>query len=251
VHRVRAGEGDLAVLFRDDVLSNHISFRKTDPRKFVADLARVGGHEEAYVVTAMDAETFGHHITDWEREFLAETFALLEQSGTAGEVQMVLPSELIAHFPPGETIEPYRSSWSTSRDDLKNDNPFPLWHAPGNTLHRLQWEYVEHCIALTAFAREHAGASPEAEKFASFAEARLQPALHSCQFWWASQRPMWDVTMIHRGFLVLSEVLLHASRSVLLGDASRDSKQAARWRVADADALRAQIERELREVVAP
>jgi hypothetical protein len=62
---------------------------------------------------------------------------------------------------------------------------------------------------------------------------------------------MWDVTMIHRGFLVLSEVLLHASRSVLLGDASRDSKQAARWRVADADALRAQIERELREVVAP
>lgn len=247
IHRVRAGEGTLAVLFRDDVRSNRISFRETNPQAFVEDLQRVGGNEDAYVVTAMDAETFGHHITDWEREFLGATFALLTHQGRRGghRVRMVLPSELLSLYPAGDTIEPYPSSWSTSNDDLGAQNPYPLWKSPGNRLHELQWDYVGHCLHLAGVAKRTASTA-EARKFALLAEERLQPALHSCQFWWASRRPMWDVTMIHRGFLLLNEVLLNASRALQFGSATMQEKDEARWRVAAANELRLAIEAELR-----
>lgn len=249
VHRVQTGKGPLAVLFRDDVLSNRISFRETEPRGFLSDLARVGDGGDSYVVTAMDAETFGHHISAWEQEFLAATFELLA-SEAGGNTRMVFPSDLVDLFPEGPTIEPRPSSWSTSMDDLIDNNPFPLWQAPENELHNLQWEYVDHCLAVVAMAEEHAS-TKESRKFAVLAGERLQPALHSCQFWWASRHPMWSVTMIHRGFLMLSEVLLNAGRSVHEGSASPTQKQEASWRIARADDVRRGIEKQLRETAAP
>lgn len=246
VFRTRVGDAELAVLFRDDVLSNRISFRETNPSEFLEDVARVGGDADAYVVTAMDAETFGHHITAWERQFLAAAFALLEQQRLTGQrVEMVLPSELLSLYPPGETIEPYQSSWSTSIQDLADHNPFPLWKAPANALHAMQWEYVEHCLHLVSVAKKHAN-SAESKKFCMIASERLEPALHSCQFWWASRRPMWDVTMIHRGFMLLNEVMVNASRSIAFGGATEAVKQEARWRSAAANELRLGIEHELK-----
>jgi len=246
VYRVPAGNGSLAVLFRDDVRSNRISFRETNPELFLDDLGRVGGGDAAYVVTAMDAETFGHHITDWEREFLAATFSQLAMRHEKGDtrVRMVLPSEIVETFPEGPVIEPRDSSWSTSQDDIGARNPYPLWNSPGNRLHELQWEYVEHCLDLVHVASRYAN-DAESKKFATIAQEKLQPALHSCQFWWASRRPMWDVTMIHRGFLLLNEVALNAARSIGAGSASEPVKRQASWRVAAAGDIRAQIEREL------
>lgn len=252
VYRVSAGESELAVLFRDDVRSNRISFRQTNPNEFLTDLAGVGGDAEAYVITAMDAETFGHHITAWEREFLAEIFTLLTPDHRRGahHVQMALPSELVDMFPAGETIEPFQSSWSTSNDDLAAHDPFPLWKAPGNRMHALQWEYVEHCLSLVTTAKRHAS-NTEARKFAAIAGERLEPALHSCQFWWASRRPMWDVTMIHRGFLLLNEAAINASRSIAFGSANANTKREARWRMAAANETRIAIEHELAQGKAP
>lgn len=252
VHRVRARDSSLSVLFRDDVRSNRISFRETNPQAFIDDLSGVGGNREAYVVTAMDAETFGHHITDWERDFLSATIALLSHQGrrAAHRVRMVLPSELLSLYPEGDTIEPHPSSWSTSNDDLGAQNPFPLWKSPGNRLHDLQWAYVDHCLAVIALAKRHANGA-EAKKFAILAEQRLQPALHSCQFWWASKRPMWDVPMVHRGFLLLNEVLLAAGRAVQFGAAPMQQKEEAGWRIAAANEIRSAIESELRKGTAP
>jgi alpha-amylase/alpha-mannosidase (GH57 family) len=252
VYRVRSGGSEMAVLFRDDVRSNRISFRETDPQRFLDDLSKVGGHNDAYVVTAMDAETFGHHISGWERDFLGATFALMEHSHRRGanRVQMVFPSEVVSKYPAGDVVEPHKSSWSTSNEDLNASNPFPLWLAPGNDLHRCQWDYVKHCIDLASLAKKHA-TTPEARKFAGMAADRLQPALHSCQFWWASKRPMWDVSMIHRGFLLLNEVLVDASRAVTFGSASEHAKQEAGWRVAAANETRLAIEAELRQGSAP
>lgn len=246
IHRVNAGDAELAVLFRDDVRSNRISFRETTPQEFVDDLSSVGGHNDAYVVTAMDAETFGHHISGWERKFLGATFELLRHQHRRGanRVQMALPSQLIDHFPAGETVVPHASSWSTSNQDLAEHNPFPLWSAPGNRLHALQWEYVDHCLDLVSVARRYATTAP-ARKFSSIAQEKLQPALHSCQFWWASRRPMWDVSMVHRGFMLLNEVVVYASKAIHEGSASEAVKRNAAWRLAAANEARVEIEREL------
>lgn len=246
VYRLPANSGQMAVLFRDDVVSNRISFRETDPERFVADLQRHGGTHEAYMLTAMDAETYGHHIKGWEHDFLGETIDLIAQHSRRGasKVKMVLPSELIDLFPAGPVIEPHASSWSTSHDDLAARNPFPLWKAPGNKVHELQWEYVDHCVDLVAIARRYA-TTEESKKFADLAYRGLAPSLHSCQFWWASRRPMWDVSMIHRGLMLLSQVTLNASKSILAGSASEPVRKEASWRLAAANEIRHKLEEEL------
>ncbi len=246
IHRTPSNSGTLAVLFRDDIHSNRISFRETSPEQFFGELQRHGGSSEAYMLTAMDAETYGHHIRNWEREFLGDTIALIDQQAKRGSthVKMVLPSELLDLFPAGEVIEPHPSSWSTSDDDLAAHNPYPLWKAPGNEIHDLQWEYIDHCLDLVAVARRYA-TNEDARKFAGFAYERLGPALHSCQFWWASRRPMWDVSMIHRGFLLLNQVALNASKSIAAGSASEPVRRQARWRLAAANEVRLQLEHEL------
>lgn len=250
VDRVRAGDQEVAVLFRDDVRSNRISFRKTTAKEFLDDIAGVKGEPDSYVVTAMDAETFGHHIADWECEFLAASFEILAAQPKTGKppVQLVTPSEIVDRFPRGDTVEPHASSWSTTPQDLTENNPYPLWKAPGNDFHSRQWEYVDHCLHLQDMATQHAS-SPDSQKFAAIAARRLEPALHSCQFWWASKRPMWDFTMIYRGFALLNEVAMNATRSIATGAAPDDVRQEARWRLAAANQLRAEIERDLIETI--
>jgi len=247
VYRTRAGRASLNVLFRDDVRSNRISFRQTSAESFLEDVASVGADNDqpTYVVTAMDAETYGHHLPGWEEEFLATTFELMSHpKGPFGHVRPVLPSEVASAFPTGPSITPRPSSWSTSEQDIAQNNPYPLWKAPGNQVHALQWDYVEHCVDLLAIARHHAH-NKEARKYAALSEERLQPALHSCQFWWASRRPMWNVTMIHHGLVLLSEALLYAAKSIGCGSAPPLVKREVDWRMAAANDIRWAIDREL------
>ena len=56
---------------------------------------------------------------------------------------------------------------------------------------------------------------------------------------------MWDVTMIHRGFLLLNECALHAMKAITMGSASERVKREAAWRMAAANEARSQIERDL------
>ncbi|MBI2856927.1 MAG: hypothetical protein HYX95_01285, partial [Chloroflexi bacterium] len=75
VYKVSTNGQQLATFFRDDVLSNRISFKQTDARQFIEHLRGMGrAGRDTYVVTAMDAETFGHHIPRWEKLFLARVY---------------------------------------------------------------------------------------------------------------------------------------------------------------------------------
>ena len=157
---------------------------------------------------------------------------------------MVLPSQLLELFPDGPVIEPLPSSWSTTRDDIAAKNPYPLWQSPGNRIHELQWEYVDHCVELLAVASRYAEGDV-AHKYGSLAAETFQPALHSCQFWWASRRPMWDVPMIYRGLALLNEVALFAIKAIRSSSASERVKRDAGWRLAAANETRAELERAL------
>jgi predicted glycosyl hydrolase (DUF1957 family) len=217
--------GDLAVFFRDDLLSNRIAFGDLDIPSFLAFLRNLRGQRaRVYVVTAMDAETFGHHLRGWEQKFLEGAFRALTRASppetsdrdvhNGPEIASVTVSQLLDIFPRQPHAMPSASSWSTSGEELAAGIPYPLWRHPDNPLHQLQWRLAD--LALDLVRRAEAACDGDASRqFARVARGQMDRALHSCQFWWASRRPMWDPTMIHRGLAIQQEVLLNAARAVM------------------------------------
>jgi alpha-amylase/alpha-mannosidase (GH57 family) len=249
VHRVAHAPG-LAVLFRDDILSNIISFRNTDAPDFIGKL-RALAHARAprYVVLAMDAETYGHHIRDWEEEFLGRLYdaiaapapAARRRAARAQDASFILPStlsEIVAGFPAGAALTPRTSSWSTTQYDLDNLDPFPLWKHPGNQLQDLLWRHLDHVLGMFAEARRLA---PENEETRA-ARCALDRAEHSDQFWWASHRPHWGPALVERGLSTQREALLYAARAILRSSAPEPDKRSAEDRLASAHSLAARAE---------
>ena len=272
VHQVESDAGRLAVFFRDDVLSNEISFKEIDGPGFIAHLKELENYKEGdvYVVTAQDAETFGHHIKDWETTFLAEVYealadeqvmasltngsqhirrALAEQhralfgyqsEDETKEIEVVTISQLLDIFPLGDVVEPKASSWSTTHEDIAAGNPYPLWNSPGNEIHRLQWEHIQISLELLQEAEAVADNS-KSKQHARIARSLADVSLHSCQFWWASKRPMWDINMVHRGLLQQEEVILNAYKAITSSGASSYTKREGYYRVLAARDARAKI----------
>jgi len=269
IHTVRGNGQEIAVFFRDDVLSNRISFRNVEAREFVSRLEQwQGGKENIYIVTAMDAETYGHHIQGWERTFLARVYRELEPFATrfeeveqatalagqhmslltngeaATKVQMVTLSELLRLFPQGRAVEPKPSSWSTTADDMKDGNYYPLWQDKNNDVHRLQWEHLNICIELVNKALECAD-NDESRYSAAIARGLLDRAEHSCQMWWASRRPMWDINLIHMGILEQWRTIVNAYRAIAKSGANEETKREYYRRAVAARDIRSKLEDKL------
>ena len=265
IHEIATNQERLAVFFRDDILSNKIAFQTLGARGFLDHLDKNRrGRKDSYIITAMDAETFGHHLRDWETLFLAGVYEelaprresyehihqtkelapehrdILEAVELSREVQMVTISELLDLFPAGQAIEPRSSSWSTTDDDIAAGVPYPLWRDKGNDIHRLQWEHTDLCIELVHRAKERSD-NEESRRHADIARGLLDRALHSDQYWWASRRPMWDINMIHRGLLQQSSVLVNAYKAVNASSASQDEKRELYYRVVVGRDLRDKI----------
>lgn len=257
IHETGTNDEKVSVFFRDDILSNRISFQDIDGKRFIEHLR--GLHREVgdvYVITAMDAETFGHHIQNWEKLFLADVYgalaslkalypelkqrkilaeqhlSILEYQGERGvqEIKTVLMSDLLQLFPRGQRITPRPSSWSTSDQDIKNDNFYPLWKDRNNFLHTLQWEHLNIAIELVHAAQKVAD-NPTARQFAEIARGLLDPALHSCQFWWANKGSRWDINMVDRGIKQQRESILNAYKAIVLSSSSDEQKRLYYYRV--------------------
>ena len=269
VHRID-GFPDLAVLFRDDIVSNRISFKSIDGFGFIDHLRSLGrAQSSTYVVTAMDAETFGHHVTDWERLFLAHVYAqfdseldrvelgiqqrvdlaaqhrqiLAEPAPRGRELRVVTATELLDVFPAGATTTPRPSSWSTSGEDLVRGVPYPLWKDPSNHVQALLWRHLQVCLELVDLATRTA--VPEGRPYADIARGLLDRALHSCQFWWASRRPMWDLNMVERGLAEQRAVVLNAMKALTMSKAQSACRQTADDRYAIAEDLGRRVRRQL------
>jgi alpha-amylase/alpha-mannosidase (GH57 family) len=266
IYQVEHEGRSLAVFFRDDVLSNRISFQELESKEFIAHLEEWQGERESiYVVTAMDAETFGHHIQGWERAFLAKVYEELEPTPEAIEevkqakvlaghhasfltngeattkIHMVTISELLDLFPQGQTIEPRPSSWSTTAEDMAAGNYYPLWQDKNNELHRLQWEHLSICIELVNKALECAD-NEESRHSAAIARGLLDRAEHSCQMWWASNRPMWDINLIHMGLLAQLRTVVNAYRAINKSGADEETKREYYYRTVAARDIRHKLE---------
>ena len=269
IHEVETDGEKMAVLFRDDILSNKISFQSINGAGFIQHLKQLhNGQGNIYVITAMDAETFGHHIQNWEKLFLAEVYEALEPGGTmfdnlpvqkpvaeqhlglfsfgskANDIEIVTISQLLDLFPRGTVVQPRTSSWSTSQQDLDHNNPFPLWQDKDNVVHQMQWEHQSLCHDLLEKSLRLAD-NPQSQQFANLARGLFDPSLHSCQFWWASKKPWWDINMVSHGLVQQEEVILNAFRAIKLSGCSEEDKRNAYYQVIITRDIRTKIRERL------
>ncbi|MBE0516802.1 MAG: hypothetical protein IBX41_05355 [Methanophagales archaeon] len=138
---------------------------------------------EGYLLTGTDGEVYGHHRKGQEK--------LLIDLFKSKSLETATLSELLDTFELEET-EPVPSSWSTWEDELEADIPYPQWKFPGNIIHKWQWRLAE--LATTAIHQ-----AEEQGEVELGVRSSLDEGLHSCQWWWASCRPWWDVGMIKDG----------------------------------------------------
>ena len=138
-------------------------------------------------------------------------------------------------------IEPRASSWSTSADDIAAGTPYPLWQDKNNEVHRLQWEHLKICIELVGKALECAD-NTESKRSAAIARRLLDRAEHSCQMWWASKRPMWDINLIHMGMLDQLRAVVNAYRAINQSGADEETKREYYFRTVAARDIRNKLE---------
>ena len=147
----------------------------------------------SYLVTAMDAETFGHHRPGLEKAFL-EIF-------NNRSIQFTQLVDIVNDVSLNSVETGLQSSnWASSKEDILKGVQFISWNDPENTLHRWQWGLVNLMLSLLN------DINSRVEGYAQF-RASADKALASDQFFWASAKPWWSVEMIESGVHAVLEVI--------------------------------------------
>jgi len=166
-------QNEVAIFLRSNFWSNRISFFSLDGQIFVKmleeELMAWFENQDGYLIIWMDWETFGHH-----RPGYVENFLIPFLDSINGKVHLVFPSYLLTKYPKREVIVP-PGTWSTSTDDFKYKNYWPLWHNPENKFHQLWWELARIILEIQTKA---AGKIKDEKTLMVF-----DKALYSCQVW--------------------------------------------------------------------
>ncbi len=216
---------NLEVFFREKNPTNIIMAALVRSAQSFKDVMRERLAQQAYVVTAMDAETFGHHRPGHEQVL----FEILADD----EIENVFISDLPKYLPDKEEVMPKDSTWASSWQDVQEGNPFNYWFNRKNKIHTDEWEMVD--IALRAvndskYNDKHYPAmkeqfenwsnltdeqKKEEENKRRWVKARdlLDKALNSDPFWWACAIPWWSVEEIEKGMNALYKVVLEVPDS--------------------------------------
>ena len=65
----------------------------------------------------------------------------------------------------------------------------------------------------------------ESKRLSNNARALLDRAFYSCQFWWASRRPMWDINLIYKGLAEQLQAVINAYRAINISRATETTKR--------------------------
>lgn len=175
------------VFMRSRTWGNFISFDHPDFNEFRSrldhDFMSWSKGAPAYLIIAMDAETFGHHPGNLFERLLKPM--LLNWAGSK-----IMPVETIGHNFPTRSISYLSdSSWSTELDDLDRSNPYPLWKSRFNIYHLKLWELVEMTYKHFDKCREDC--------------LRITS---SCHWWWIS-RNNWNPDFMKKGAKKAIEII--------------------------------------------
>lgn len=181
----------LPVFFRNARISN-LFF--TAEAKNIHDFFRIlkeDGRSQKYLLTALDGENLGHHQKEMDE--------LYEQILDTKKIIAINFSDLLKIYKQQEEISPLPSSWSSREEELKRKVFYPLWKNPKNEIHRKQWQLTNLVIKEVTKRK----GDPDYR----LARKKLDQALHSDQYWWASANPWWSVEIIENGARMLVNTL--------------------------------------------
>ena len=181
------------VFLRSNYWSNRISFDQFDfgeiRNKMREEIPKWTDNQPAYMILAMDAETFGHHSKRLLEKFL---IPMVKEWGEAGS-GILTPIEVIGKsFPAKDLIKIENGSWSTSEDDYRRDDAFPLWRSKYNVYHREFWDLVNMALQYS----DNPSAMFDCMKIIS-----------SCHSWWISRRPFWKPEFMKFGAKKAMEII--------------------------------------------
>ncbi|MEX2090911.1 MAG: hypothetical protein WD989_02140 [Candidatus Paceibacterota bacterium] len=181
----------LNVFFRERLISNLIMSALVR-RKEDINIKEYDFYKKDYIVTGMDAETFGHHRPGLQ--------TLLTELMTSDDFNHVFFSELPQKIQKTMEVEPIISTWASTEEDIEKGEQFLTWKDSKNTLHDLQWELQR--LAIKA-VKTCSGTDEETLS----ARIQLDKALASDHFFWASAKPWWSLEVIEAGAWALFDTV--------------------------------------------
>lgn len=182
----------LKVFFRERRLSNLIMSAVVRSAETLREAMRDELKDDRYILTAMDGETFGHHRPGLEK--------MLFDVLSSPDANLLTISELISLYPHAQTVSPVESTWASSKQDIERGVQFLSWGDPENKIHTWQRELVDLTLKeMYAMDTRDVG-YPLVRK-------KMDAALASDHFWWASAKPWWSVEMIEEGAYRILETL--------------------------------------------
>jgi hypothetical protein len=193
----------LSVLFRNKRVSSLILSAIARNVSTLITEAQDLFESQKYWVTVMDAETFGHHRVGHEKLF----FEILDSP----KFELIGAGALLDRGLEVENLSLRPSTWTNEEQDFwldKNQSrataskSFILWKDPDNPIHKLQWDFVEFVLKeVKEFFDKNIPVWKAARE-------KLDIALASDQFWWASTNPWWSLEIVEQGAFMLKDVIL-------------------------------------------
>ena len=182
------GTDNLIVAFRERRISNCIMSALVRTEKEFIEILGDDLNKKGYSCTAMDGETFGHHRPGLEQTLLKIiSFKTPEQ---------IFISELPKYFKVEEEITPLAATWASSQEVIEKEIQFYSWKDPKNKVHQLQWKFFNYLISLS-----------KKRKLSEETQEKIDKAIASDQFFWASGEPWWSIEVIEKGAWLLLEAL--------------------------------------------
>lgn len=183
---------NLTVFFRERLMSNLIMsalIRRIED----INIEEYDFYKKNYFITGMDGETFGHHRPGLQ--------SLLTELMLSEDFEHVFFGELMDKIKNTKIVKPLISTWASTEKDIEKGDQFLTWKDSNNKIHDLQWE-LQH-VALHTVKNCTKATSEEMHS----ARNKLDKALASDHFFWASARPWWSLEVIEAGAWALFDTV--------------------------------------------